>query len=344
MITFWQQIPSKAKDIRTMFVPNPGNVLISVDFKSQEVRLCAHLCGDKKMQKAIKDGLDLYSYCASIVYNVPYEDCLQKDKYGNDIAENKARRDSLKAVFLGIMYGKGYASTALELNINQDEAKNLYQSVFNLFPTLKNFMEDSQRFAKQYGYVTTLSGRKCRLPEILLDPYEYEPDRAIFNDISSEFIQSNGKSIITEHDRAFLQLANRYHNILEGKKKLKFEEVREVIKEAAKKGLKITNNTGTIAAMERKCVNSRVQGSASDQMKVGMIEIYRDTRLRELECKLVLTVHDEVLCECPKDNAKEASEIIYKIFKGVFSDILTVESDCDIEIFECWNGKAIQLS
>lgn len=302
--------------------------------------MCAHLCGDEKMRKAIADGLDLYSYCASVVYKVSYDECKEFDKDGNkNPKEYKTRRSNVKAIILGIMYGKGISSIAIDLGVSNGEAKNLYETVLKMFPKLKNFMEESQKFAKKYGYVTTITGRKCRLPEIMLDRYEYDPDKAVFFDLSNEFMESEGTHIVTEHDRAFIKLARQYRNKLEGNNRPSFDEVKTIIEEAKTKGLRITNNSGRIAEMERKCVNSQVQGSASDQMKKGMIEIYNDKILNKLGCRLVLTLHDEVLAEAPAQNAELAAQRIREIFIGVFSDILTVPSDCDVEIFSRWNGK-----
>lgn len=324
-----QQIPSKGKHsrIRNVFVPSEGNVLISSDFSSQEVRLCAHFCKDEKMRDAIVGGKDLYSFCASILYKCSYEECLEfadKEKTIKNPPEYKQRRSNIKAIFLGIMYGKGIASIAQELGVSYEDAKNLYETVLTQFPKLKDFMKSTQSRAKKSGYVSTITGRKCRIPEIQLSKYEYFPIKREFPDLSDEFMESFGAIVKTDDDFRFLSQANSYKKMLEGQKYIKFEVVQKIIKEAAENGIRIKNNTKTIADMERKCVNSIIQGSAADQLKMAMITLFNDKRLNELGYKLLVPLHDEVLGECPIENSDEVVKIVREIFIGTFSDILTI--------------------
>lgn len=313
-----QNIPSKLADIRRIFVPPTGYVFISCDYSAQELRLCADRCKDETMIQKIKEGLDVYAYCASIVYSKPYEDCIEDYPDGTTNYEGKARRGAIKAIILGILYGKGTPAIANDLGISLKDAQKLYDTVLSIFPKLKAYMHDCQSRARKYGYVTTITGRKCRLPEINLSKYEFEYN----DDVVSELTLS------------------KYYNKLKGKY-LKYEQVRDIINEARAEGIKIINNSGKIAEMERKCVNSEIQGSASDQMKKAMIDMDSDERLKQLGFELVLTVHDEVIAMCPYENALEVSGIMREIAVNVFSDRMIVPSEVDIQIFDRWNGEKL---
>src|SRR5699024_3110713 len=81
-----QNIPSRNKEIRKMFIPTKGNVLIGADYSQQEPRVLAHLCkvlfDDTKMMDAYIQGRDLYSWMASEIYKVPYEECFEHHQDG----------------------------------------------------------------------------------------------------------------------------------------------------------------------------------------------------------------------------------------------------------------------
>ena len=95
-----------------MFVADEGNVLMSSDYSQQEPKLMTQMCGDKKMLDAYKNGKDLYAEIASLVFDKPYEDCLEfyLDENGNKTdktnKEGKERRTQAKSILLGILYRK----------------------------------------------------------------------------------------------------------------------------------------------------------------------------------------------------------------------------------------------
>ena len=97
----YQQLPSKLGDIRNMFTAGSGEVLISCDIKKQEVVVASLISGDRKLQEALKSGLDVYSKIASIAFDNTYEDNLEFFPDGTTNKEGKARRASAKAVTLG---------------------------------------------------------------------------------------------------------------------------------------------------------------------------------------------------------------------------------------------------
>jgi DNA polymerase I len=105
-----QNIPSGVREIRQMFKPGEGYVFIGSDFSQQEPRVLAHLCyvlfGDDRMMNAYKTGKDLYSWTASEVYQVPYEECKEFYPDGTKNPEGKERRSSVKSIILGQTSGR----------------------------------------------------------------------------------------------------------------------------------------------------------------------------------------------------------------------------------------------
>lgn len=97
----YQQLPSHIKDIRTMYTAGKDRVYISCDVKKQEVVIASIVSGDKKLQDALKSGLDVYSKVASVAFNNKYEDNLEFYSDGTTNQEGKERRSAVKAVVLG---------------------------------------------------------------------------------------------------------------------------------------------------------------------------------------------------------------------------------------------------
>jgi DNA polymerase I-like protein with 3'-5' exonuclease and polymerase domains len=168
-----QNIPSHNKEIRRMFTAAPGNVLLSSDYSAQEPRITAHLSKDAKMIKAYKEGKDLYAEMASLAFNKPYDECKEFRADGTKNPEGKERRGHAKAIFLGICYGKGVKAIGENLGVSTQKAQQIYDSVLKEFPGLKQLMIDSENMARELGYVTTILGRKRRLPDMQLEPYEF---------------------------------------------------------------------------------------------------------------------------------------------------------------------------
>lgn len=96
-----QQIPSKTHDIRNPFNAGKGRVLVGMDYSQQEQKVLASLANEPKMIEAFRAGRDIYSTIASIAFDLPYEDCLEKYPDGTTNEEGKNRRGQAKAITLG---------------------------------------------------------------------------------------------------------------------------------------------------------------------------------------------------------------------------------------------------
>lgn len=333
-----QNIPSRNKEIRKMFKAADGNVFISADYSAQEPRITTHMCKDKKMLKAYQDGKDLYCEIASIAFKVPYGDCMEKWPDGTPNPEGKTRRSRAKAIVLGICYGKGVKAIGEDLGISTDLAKEIYDTVLFEFPGLKQFMHDCEQMAKETGYVTTIFGRKRRLPDIQLPKYEIKwkngPQVVDFDPL--DFGSEDELSTEVPED-----IQKRYRQKME--KCFSAQDRARVHQMAAEEGITIKDNGGFIAQATRQCVNARIQGSAGDQIKMAMNLVARDDLLKQLECRIVLQVHDELIVECPKVNAESCAKRLKHLMEIAIKDYLLVPCVCDTEIADRWYGKEIEF-
>ena len=152
-----QNIPIRTeagRKIRTAFVAEEGNVLISADYSQIELRVLAHMACIDTLRQAFADGLDIHAMTASEMFNVPIE--------GMD----PMIRRRAKAINFGIIYGISAFGLANQLSIPRSEAADYIDRYFERFPGIRAYMDDTKAFAREHGYVATLFGRKTHLPEI----------------------------------------------------------------------------------------------------------------------------------------------------------------------------------
>lgn len=337
-----QNIPSRNHDIRKMFTASPGYVLMSSDYSQQEPKIMTQMCGDEKMIQAYKEGKDLYAEIASLAFNKDYEDCLEFRPDGTTNKEGKGRRSQAKTILLGVLYGRGVPSIAEQLGTTIEKAQRIKDSVFKGFPAIPQFEEDSLIMGEELGYVTTLWGRKRRLPDLQLQEYEFRwkdgapPDDDLLDFACEEESDRGDNSAEVPEDRQ-----NYYERKL---RSVKFTQKRRVFEEANEEGIWIVDNGGKIADAERQCVNARIQGSAADMSKLAMILVNEDQKLRELGFRLLIPVHDELIGECPEENAKEASERFAQLMSQAAESKLDIPIKCDVAITRAWYGDELSIN
>ena len=334
-----QNIPSHNKDIRKMFIASEGYVLLSSDYSQQEPSCLATFCkqaGSTALFDARFKGNDLYSEVASACFNLPYEQCCEFDADGHkNPPEYKARRAQAKPVLLGILYGRGDDSVAEGMGITLDEARQLKENLFNKFPEIKQFEKDSLNMARDLGYVTTVCGRKRRLPDLQLDEYEFKWKEGHSNPYDDPLDFDN----LTD-DSVPEDICDYYWNKLQN---ASYKTKGKILDEADKQGIDVINNRTKIGNAKRQCVNARIQGSAADLTKLAMIDLFANERLRELGFKMLIPVHDEIIAECPEENAKECAELLADIMSKAAEKILYMPFKCDVEVSKAWYGESIEL-
>ena len=152
-----QNIPIRTEEgrrIREAFVPGEGCVLMSADYSQVELRILAHVAGEKTLQAAFAVGEDIHSRTASEIFGV-LPGLVSPDQ-----------RRSAKTINFGIIYGMSAFGLAKALNIGRKEAQVYIDGYFARYPGVRGYMERAVAEAQEKLYVTTLLGRRCAVPEI----------------------------------------------------------------------------------------------------------------------------------------------------------------------------------
>lgn len=231
-----QNIPirtEKGREIRKAFVPrNENYTLLSADYSQIELRVAAELSRDEEMHRAFREGLDIHAATAMKIYGLDER----------DVTDDMRRQ--AKTVNFGIIYGISAFGLAQRLNIPRFEAGNLIEQYFEQFSGAKKYMDDTIDFAREHGYVETMTGRRRYLRDI--------------------------------HSR----------------------------------------NATTRKSAERNAINSRIQGSAADMIKIAMRRVQDALFERDLKTRMLLQVHDELVFDMHKDEADIAMPLIEDAMKN----------------------------
>lgn len=152
-----QNIPVRGEDgkeIRKCFIPEPGELFFSADYSQIELRVMAHLSGDKNMIEAFREGYDIHAATAARIYKEKIEDV------------SRDQRTKAKRANFGIIYGITVFGLAERLEISRDEAKQLIDGYFETFPEVHAYMEKAKELAREHGYAETFFHRRRYLPDI----------------------------------------------------------------------------------------------------------------------------------------------------------------------------------
>lgn len=244
-----QNIPMRedlGRRIRKCFYPREGCVFVDADYSQIELRVLAHMSGDEKLIEAYREAKDIHAATASQVFHVPYSE-----------VTDQMRRNA-KAVNFGIVYGISSFGLSQGLSISRREAQDYIDLYFETYPSIRTFLDDLVKSAKEKGYAVSLFGRRRPIPELK----------------SSNFMQ-----------RSF---------------------------------------------GERVAMNSPIQGTAADIIKIAMIRVAKRLAEEKMESKLILQIHDELLIEAPRQEAEKAREILEEEMRAAASLRVELETDCHI--------------
>ncbi len=152
-----QNIPvrtAEGRKIRTAFIAEKGNRLISADYSQIELRVLAHVADIAQLKEAFAEGADIHAATASEMFGVPVEGMP---------AEVRRRA---KAINFGIIYGISAFGLANQLSIPREEAGAYIKKYFERFPGIRDYIEATKAYAREFGYVETVFGRRIHYPEI----------------------------------------------------------------------------------------------------------------------------------------------------------------------------------
>ncbi|MCB0737495.1 MAG: DNA polymerase I [Bacteroidetes bacterium] len=225
-----QNIPirsQKGRQVRAAFIPRDNeHEILSADYSQVELRIVASISGDEAMIEAFNAGHDIHTATAARVYGIGLDEV------------TRDQRSSAKAVNFGIVYGQGAFGLADNLGIKRTDAKEIIDQYFEKYSGLKDYMNNIKQFAREHGYVETLTGR-----------------RRYLRDINSANFTVKGFA-------------------------------------------------------ERNAVNSPIQGTAADLIKIAMINIHAEMKRRQLKSRMILQVHDELLFDVHKSEKDEMKELV----------------------------------
>ena len=248
-----QNIPVRTDlgaEIRKMFVPKEGCVLVDADYSQIELRVLAHIAQDKTMQESFCNGVDIHTATAAQVFGVEVENV------------TSLQRRHAKAVNFGIVYGISEFSLAEDIGVSRYEAREYIDNYLANYRGVRDYMKKVVEDARETGYTATLFGRKRYIPELK----------------SSNF------------------------NIRSG--------------------------------AERIALNTPIQGTAADLIKLAMIRVEEALNREFPAAKLLLQVHDELIVECPETIAPQVAELISREMRNVSA--LNVPLTADAKIGKSW--------
>ena len=231
-----QNIPVRTDlgaEIRKMFVPRQGCVLVDADYSQIELRVLAHIADDKAMQEAFCSGMDIHTATAAQVFGVDREQV------------TPLQRRHAKAVNFGIVYGISEFSLAEDIGVSRYEARAYIDNYLATYHGVRDYMKKVVSDARETGYTQTLYGRRRYIPELKSSNY----------------------------------------NVRQG--------------------------------AERIALNTPIQGTAADLIKLAMIRVEAALGQNYPEARLLLQVHDELIVECPEELAPQVAALVSREMEQV---------------------------
>ena len=248
-----QNIPIRmelGRQLRKVFKPREGCVFLDADYSQIELRVLAHLSGDRELIEAYRENQDIHRSTAAKVFHTPFDQVTD------------LQRRNAKAVNFGIVYGISSFGLGQDLNVPRKEAEGYINQYFATYPAIKEYLDGLVAAAKTTGYACTMFGRKRPVPEIA----------------SSNYMQ-----------RSF---------------------------------------------GERIAMNSPIQGTAADIIKIAMIRVSQRLLREGLGARVVLQVHDELLVETPLEEISQVKGILEEEMSSAAE--LAVPLIVEVEEGESW--------
>ncbi len=152
-----QNIPIRTelgREIRSCFVAEPGNLLVSADYSQVELRLLAHIAGEDVLKEIFRRGEDVHTATARRVFGVTPDQI------------DPGMRSKSKMINYGIVYGLSAWGMADRLDIPQEEADEFISRYLEGFPAVARWIEQTIAQGTEHGYVSTLFGRRRQVPEL----------------------------------------------------------------------------------------------------------------------------------------------------------------------------------
>ena len=232
-----QNIPirtEEGREIRAAFIPQDGWELVVADYSQIELRLLAHMSGDRVLMESFSNDEDIHTRTAAEVFNV------------NPLMVTPEMRRSAKAVNFGIVYGQTPFGLAQQLGITRKEAEIYIARYFEKYAGVREFIDKTIEEVRVSGVAKTLHGRRRAIPDMN------------------------------------------------------------------------SRNPSARGFAERTAVNTPLQGTAADLIKIAMIRIARALAERNMQSRLLLQVHDELVLEAPPSERDDLRDLVKKEMETVY--------------------------
>jgi DNA polymerase-1 len=322
--------------IKSMYVAPPGYKFVAADFSQSEMRLVAHISGEPSWREAFALGQDLHAATAHKVFHL---DCSVDEVK----TLHKAKRSSAKTVNFGVLYGETIFNLAHSLNMTYEEASHFINiDYFGTAPVLKAWIDDTHEFAKQYGYVSNIFGRRRHLPDAQLAvpsgapwPQDSVRPKCYREGPTPQALQIDVNDLASISDYQYKQQI-KAHNQRHYFKCMGCPHIKSCVLNRYKRQV-----TGRVNAALRQAQNMPVQSSSVDCCSFCAIWVGEDFQKYELDANIILHIHDELFCLVRDDHVDAASRILEYYMSDYIVKFanLTVPMPIDVKVFQRWSEK-----
>lgn len=283
--------------IRKFFISGTNRKFVDNDYESLEPHVFAHVSGDEGIKDIFRKGYDFYSSIA-----IPTEGLVgfsadkKADNYLGKL--DKPRRQKAKAYALGVPYGMKAYALGMSLDVDQNTAQELIDGYLNGFPSLKQWMIDSEEFVKKHGYIRIETGRIRHLPKV------------------KELYDIHGDNL----------LDFKYRNKIQAK----YQSIYGLSKSEAKD--KVTGMYKDYKNGLNNAKNVQIQGLSASIVNRAAIAINREFNRRGIDAWVSLQIHDQLVMNVPEDAAEECKKLVQDIMENNYKLSVKLKAPAELGV------------
>jgi DNA polymerase I-like protein with 3'-5' exonuclease and polymerase domains len=265
--------------VRSFFITDVGRSFIDDDYESLEPHVFAHISGDEGLRDIFRNGWDFYSTIAIPTENL--QGVSADKKAPNYLGKvNKPARQAAKAYALGVPYGMEEYALHKSLNCTKKQAAEKIENYLGGFPALRRWMEDSEEFVKENGYIRTESGRIRHLPKV--------------------------KEIYEKHGDSLLDWRYKKDLISKLSKRMPYQEAKDTVTNLYRDYKNGLNNAK----------NVQVQGLGASIVNQACIAVAKEFKKLGINGYVCAQIHDQAIFDVPEDKVEECKKIVQHLMEN----------------------------
>ena len=224
--------------IRECFIPRDSkNLFLSADYSQIELRVLAHLSDDAELKKAFLENKDIHTETATDMFKVDPKDVTPQ------------MRRAAKAINFGIVYGMSAFGLSKSLKISRNEAQSYIDTYFRRYPKVRAYLNEIVDFTKKNGYVLTVFGRRCYIPDIqnpqtnIREAAERQAINAPIQGSAADLLKRamvNIHTLIKEKSLNTLLLLTIHDELVLESPKSEIETLKEIVKKEMESAMKLS--------------------------------------------------------------------------------------------------------